>query len=319
MAATTYDIPDTVKTIGVRSFSNNSKVKTINIPASVTNIHEAAFAHCVGLTDINVAEGNNNYVSANGILFSKNRTTLVAYPEGKDGKSYIVPASVTTIGASAFRENAKLEEINLPKLATTIKTNAFRDCSKLKEIELPTGITKLEGYTFSGCGALENVKFNGDTITEIGEEAFSKCISLERMVIPSGRSKVNGQPDTETKLARRAFSGCVELKKLILHSTVTTIGESAFENCSKIIIYGDKGSKAEEYATAAQRTFRVYGDINGDNIFSGTDAQQLNEYILGVETRVFNEEQLERADVMAFGEVSGTDLLRLKWKLISKD
>ena len=56
------------------------------------------FYDCKKLTSIKVASGNKYFSSQYGVLFDKNKNTLIAYPGGKKGKAYTVPASVKVIG-----------------------------------------------------------------------------------------------------------------------------------------------------------------------------------------------------------------------------
>lgn len=74
------------------------------------------------MTEIMVEEDNLNYYSLDGVLFTKNMTELIRYPEGKEGDTYQVPATVTSIGDYAFYGCAGLESIDLPEGVTSIGT-----------------------------------------------------------------------------------------------------------------------------------------------------------------------------------------------------
>ena len=252
----------------------------------------ARFGEWRSLKAINVSEENDTFSSADGVLFSKDKTVLMTYPQGKKDTEYEIPNGVLSLG-----------------------NDAFVFCTNLKSVKIIKSITRIESGTFSECTSLKNVYFDG-VICEIGEYAFAGCTSLENIVIPSGVEKEEGDVFTNTKLGQLSFECCSNLKKIILHSTVNEIAEDAFELCDNLIIYGDKGSKAEEYATDKGITFRVYGDINGDGICKSTDAMWLNNYL--TDRREFNEEQQERADLNCDGKIkdSTTDLLRLKWKIV---
>jgi len=86
----------TITSIPERAFytagydNNNINLIGIIIPDSVTSIGDGAFAGCISLTAINAAPGNANYSSDQGVLYNKNKTTLVSYPGGKKG-SFIIP------------------------------------------------------------------------------------------------------------------------------------------------------------------------------------------------------------------------------------
>lgn len=95
---TSVIIPSLVSTIGSGAFLSCNSLISVNIPASVTSIGGSAFS-CSGL--ISVDAGNPNYSSLDGVLFDKNRTTLLQCPTSKTG-NYSIPSSVLYIGYDAF-------------------------------------------------------------------------------------------------------------------------------------------------------------------------------------------------------------------------
>ncbi len=88
---TSITIPDSVTSIGVGAFLDCTSLTSVTIPDSVTSIGWNAFNYCKSLTGINVEANNANYSSINGVLFDKNATTLIKYPEGKEEKLYSIP------------------------------------------------------------------------------------------------------------------------------------------------------------------------------------------------------------------------------------
>ncbi len=129
---TSIEISNSVTSIGSSAFYNCSSLTTISIPNSVTSIDIHAFSYCSGLTSINVNQNNANYSSTDGILFNKDKTTIIQYPEGKkDVVNYIIPSSVTTIGSYTFQNCYSLKTITIPSSVTTIETSPFYNCSNL--------------------------------------------------------------------------------------------------------------------------------------------------------------------------------------------
>ena len=136
-----------------------------------------AFAHCSGLTAINVDAANPAYSSTNGIVFTKNQTTLVAYPGGKTG-SYVIPNSVTTIGEAAFEGCDGLTSVTIPNSVTTIDNEAFDRCISLTgDLIIPNSVTSLGKWAFCDCTGLTSVIIGNSVIT-IGQEAFYRCSGL---------------------------------------------------------------------------------------------------------------------------------------------
>lgn len=107
--------PEGLKSIETYGFTSCVSLTSIFIPASVEYISpELTFAHCYGLTAIDVAEENTHYVSVDGILFDKNMTTIYAYPSSHSGDTYSVPDTVKTLAPGAFFYPQFLKELYLP-------------------------------------------------------------------------------------------------------------------------------------------------------------------------------------------------------------
>jgi len=121
-------IPSSVSTIGKGAFQWCNKIISVTIPSSVTSIEEAAFATCGGYFTV---DSNNSFFSSqDGVLFNKNKTTLLFCPSTKTG-SYLIPTSVLNIGIAAFNYNSNLTSITIPASVSSISNYAFNNCTGL--------------------------------------------------------------------------------------------------------------------------------------------------------------------------------------------
>ena len=239
-------LPNGVATISDRAFYRCDSLRSITIPASVTTISSNVF-NFSGISFISV-DGNNKYYSNDeyGVLFNKDKTTLVRYPMGNSRKSYIIPNSVTTIGNSAFFYCDNLTSVTIPDSVTTIDNSAFSDCSNLTSITIPNSITTIGSYAFNACDGLTSITIP-DSVTTIGICAFQGCSNLTDVIIGNSVTTIDNSifnscrkltsvtiPDSVTTIGASAFYYCTSLTSITLPNSVTTIGDSAFSDCTSL-------------------------------------------------------------------------------------
>ena len=133
-------IPDSVCEIGNWAFAGCESLETVSIGKNVSEIGEMGFTasyvfgSCVRLISINVNDENSAFSSINGVLFNKEKTTIIMYPQGKTDESYRIPDSVTSIGCKAFFSCTNLSSITIPDSVTSIEDVAFSDCQSLTDV-----------------------------------------------------------------------------------------------------------------------------------------------------------------------------------------
>ena len=142
----------------------------------MTSIGDSAFASCTSLTGIWVAEGNSHYASdASGVLFSKDKTTLVQCPGTL--AACTIPDSVTSIVGYAFYYCTSLTSVTIPDSVMSIGQHAFQGCKSLTSVTIPDSVTSISSCTFASCTSLTSVTIP-DSVTSIGYSAFYYCTSL---------------------------------------------------------------------------------------------------------------------------------------------
>ena len=283
-ALTSVDIPDGVTEIMTGAFSSCKALSNVSIPESVTFIGGRAFSDTQWLSD---KQAESPFVTVNHILidastcsgdvtvpndvnyiadsaFSSCRTvTGVVIQNGVTGigesafvycsmlSSISIPDSVTFISASAFSNCTSLTEIEIPDSVTTIDGRTFFYCEKLISVKLPAGLDKIGDGTFQSCTALKDIVIP-DSVKSIGMQAFTSCSSLTEIVIPDGVQSIG----------MMAFAGCSGLTELNIPDSVTQIGTMAFSNSPNLVISGNPGSAAEQYALKFQQAYSAFSDIS---------------------------------------------------------
>jgi hypothetical protein len=138
-----------VTSIGDIAFTYCSSLTSVTIPESVISMGVTPFAGCRALTSIDVEDGNTHFLSEDGVLFNKDKTTLLQYPAGKTGNSYPIPNTVTSIGIHAFLDCNSLTSITIPNSVTSIGIGAFQSCSSLTSITIGKSVTSIGGNAFN--------------------------------------------------------------------------------------------------------------------------------------------------------------------------
>ena len=257
---TSVTIGNSVTNIGDDAFYGCSSLTSITIPNSVTNIGNSAFNVCYDLTSITVDSGNKNYSSQDGVLFNKNKTTLIQYPAGNTRTSYTIPSSVTNIGDSAFYECDRLKSVTIGNSVTDIGEFAFEFCNSLTSITIPNSVTSIGDWAFHDCINLTIVTIP-NSVTSIGDLAFDGCNSLISITVDSSNKNYSSQdgvlfnknktiliqypagntrtsytiPNSVTSIGAVAFYECRNLTSVTIPNSVTSIGNRAFGFCESLI------------------------------------------------------------------------------------
>ena len=277
------NIPDSVTRIGYSAFKNCGCLTSISIPPSVTTIEDGTFLGCDSLRNINIPDtvtriGRSAFEDCDSLTSINIPPSLTTIEDGTflcchSLRNINIPDTVTSIEDYAFSECNSLKNINIPNGVTRIGDSAFFNCNSLISITIPSSVIAIGMNPFCGCHANlkneskafiyeHNILFNRDktviisyrakeanyvipdSVTGIGNGAFSGCDSLTSINIPDSVTSIGwwafsgcdsltsiNIPDSVTTIGNRAFSGCKSLKSINIPNSVTSIGYCAFEEC----------------------------------------------------------------------------------------
>ena len=204
-----------------------------------------------------------------GVLFNKNKTTLIQYPAGKKSTEYIIPETVTTIKEGAFSECDLITSLTITNSVTSIGEYAFEGCTGLKNLTIGEGITELDSDWFENCASIETLRL-GNNISGLTSDTFSD-FNLHSIFVSSSNPFYSVQdgvlfnkdkttlimylhtkkdshyvvPDTVTNIADGAFVNCESLTSITIPDSVTSIGDEAFSDCSALKYVFYTGSSSE--------------------------------------------------------------------------
>lgn len=320
------DPSKTIKDKGTTDYTNGvfygcDALASVIIPDSVTTIGDGVFT---GARLIKVSEDHPIfYNSQDGALLERKTGKLIHVPVDVTGH-YIIPDGVTSIGYEAFYDCSHLRSISIPDSVTSIGDSAFCNCEGLKEVTISNNITCI------GTGALSGIKtviiaddhpvfrkepngvliergshkliyappdLSGDytipaDVTEIGEDAFARCRSLNSVSIPYGVSIIGDYaffdcdslsditiPESVTTIGKSAFHACDSLVRVTIPNSVTSIGKGAFFGCALLedIVLSDNITKIEDETFNSCPTLQKIVIPNGvtrigDNAFRNCSA-----------------------------------------------
>ena len=198
--------PPTLLAIKESAFQSCKKLKTVQIPKTVTFLGNAVFRNCEGLEDITVGGGVGQIPAE----MADHCTSLYKVRVAKE---------IRSIGEGAFCNCNKLQEVNIEKGSTlySIGSRAFRNTG-IQEITIPSGVRTLQDEAWSGCKHLQKVELPRGLVS-IGEACFRNT-GIKEIEIPN----------TVMTLKGRVFEGCRALTRVKLPKTLRIIPLAMFKD-----------------------------------------------------------------------------------------
>ena len=287
-------VGDNVREISQGAFAQ-SGLKKIHIGKQVETIDitwDAAFCE-TKLEQVTIDPENTAYCVKDGILFSKDMTVLVRYPNQDSRTHYIIPDSVKKIAMHAFESTKLLKDLVIPSGVEEIGSAAFEYSSALYPVQDLRNVRYLGAMAFSDTKNLktvllrENLKFtvegryrstNDTFMYSDVEHLYLKNGTVTSYQVIDGNEKLKNVilgdgivlhrldlayckaldtvilPADLKEIPEGFAKKCPNLKRIYIPETVTKIGDDAFLE-DDIVLYGKKDSAAEKYAEETGHTF----------------------------------------------------------------
>ena len=252
---TTFTVPSGVYGVSTNGFQQAKKLTTINLPASIQDLpttKEAnGFTSATNLTAIKVDPSNTNFKDEDGVVLTKDGSTLVAYPFARHGvvnpayngplatmhpgEVYAIPASVETIGKGAFSKAKEITAVQLNNVKK-ICEGAFYSVRNLRNVELGASVETIENGAISDTPDLSRFTVDNSNLNYMADaEGVIYTKNQQELVLyPSGREGEYSTLPTTKKVRNRAFYYAQKVTKVNFNSALGNIDNDAFQTTTAL-------------------------------------------------------------------------------------
>lgn len=266
----TVTIGNNVQTILSNAFRGCTGLRNITIPESVVFIESSVFSQCSNLNSVTWNAENCTLREGGSAIFGScyNLTTIT------------IGNSVKSIPDNAFNGCDKVVNVIIGSEVTYIGQNAFSDCSSLTSIEIPNSVTSIGFSAFEGCDGLVSIYYAGDIVgwCALSESGFGGLMENSTSLYIGGE-KVAGNiviPEAVSTIGMSAFRNCSEITSVIIPSGVTSIGSNAFYGCNSLarVVWN-----AENCTFIGLNIWPIFGNcINLTDVIIGDNVKTIPEY-----------------------------------------
>lgn len=221
-------ISEGTKTIAKNSFNGWEFLKNVRLPRTLEKIAPEAFVGCSSLQSFDFPEGTDRFTLCDGVLFSPDKTILIAFPPGLRIEKYEIPSGATLIAEKAFKQNPYIKEIVIPASVVRIQDYAFENCASLEKIEVDSANPVY--FSYEGILYEKNVPFFVSYFDMYFSERRYKILCVPAAI---GFTKFTIK---KALLASNCFSGCKNIKAISCDfgDYYSHRIDGAFDNCQEV-------------------------------------------------------------------------------------
>lgn len=244
--------------LGSYAFFNCPAIETITLPKTLKKVGTSTFSSSARLGQIIAPEGSEHFYTIDGCLYAHAGKKLVKYPEARNLRYFTVAEGTEIIGYDAISNALSLELVTLPEGLKTIERVAFCFSNNLTHIDIPASVSQIGVSAFNYCSGLEAINVDDanetytsidgvvytkdmqtlfrfpikrggtytvpQSVTAIGDYAFSTSAKVEGIVLPDGLQEIGAW----------AFDGCALVEEISIPESVNKIGYGAFNDCRRV-------------------------------------------------------------------------------------
>lgn len=214
-------VPEGVEYIQTEAWRFCNKLTTITFSTTLRDFYNYDFTEMQSLTDIFVPDGNERYVSKNGVLYGKDYDDndkaylyhLYCYPPAKSG-AFTVPSTVVEFSGSTFRNAKKMTSLAIPK-----SVRWLMDFDNLYTLDSLTSITIAQDSEMDYC-TVNGILYDKDMTT--------------LYYVPNAKSGTVTVPNTIECINWGAFRNCTKVTKVVIPASVWDMDDETFDNCTAL-------------------------------------------------------------------------------------
>jgi len=264
-----FNSTSNLQTIGTKAFSNCSSLVRFDIPVNVSNINGFTFLGSTNLKQVNASINSKYFISIDGILYNKSKTSLLVYPAGLTNDTFELIDSVIKLDVASFAYS-NIKTIDL-KNVTNINNYAFYS-SNINTVNIPDSVSYLGEYSFYNSKVSSLTLGKG--IKEISGNAFALTSNLKEITIPNSVLTISNSAFNISTLNVITFEE---------NSNLMSIGQDAFSYTNVSLI--DLPNSVVLIGTSAFNgsslsTISISNESNlvtiGDNAFNNTYISSIN-------------------------------------------